>query len=236
MSIHATVILDSGCFLPMTEDPTKKSTEIGYFQSSNSVPDIRVRVDGIETNEKDPLNLGKKCRIEVRHVRSNGQPKNDGVKGSPTFHDELLHMKDLYGDHMPVDPAKFDCVIRFESGLFCGALIKPRYFNEHRRQSDGKYKHTEGCGRKRVRKPIAHNVYVHFKINNGESLEVLRNDEVIWSSKGCGAKDLLEIEIIADNTTTDKFYRQVLKGKRDSYWLPNDGDPPPVCPDLPCNP
>ena len=145
-------------------------------------------------------------------------------------------MKDLYGNHMPVDRAKFDCVISFDSGLFCAALIKPRYFNEHRKQTDGKFKYTQGCGRKLVKKPIAHNVFVHFKLNNGETLEIVKDNEVIWSSKDCSAKDILEIVIIADNTTTDKFYRQALKDKRDSYWLPNDGDPPPVCSDPPCNP
>ena len=236
MPIQATVILDSGCFLPMRDAADKNSTEIGYFESSRSVPDIRVRVDGIETIQTEQLNLGKNCKIEVRHMKSNDQPKKDGVKGSPTFHDELLHMKDLYGSHMPVDRAKFDCVIRFDSGLFCGALIKPRHFKEHKKQANGKYEYTENCARKLVKKPIAHNVFVHFKLKAGEYLEITKNDAVLWSSKDSGAKDRLEIEIIADNSTTDKFYRHALKEKRDSYWLPNDNDPPPVCPDLPCNP
>ncbi|HEX8186347.1 MAG TPA: hypothetical protein VF747_16395 [Blastocatellia bacterium] len=236
MPIQATVILDSGCFLPRAEGGDGKSTEIGYFGSSKSVSDIRVLADGVEQISSSPINLGKGCIIEVRHAKSSGQPKMDGVKASPTFHGQLLHMKDLYGQHMPVDRARFDCILHFDTGYFCSSLVKPRYFEEHKKQSNGKFMHTEECKRKLVSKPVAHNVLVHFKINNGESLQLLRDGEVFWSSKDSGVKDRLEIEIVADNSTVERFYRRALKEKRDSYWLPNFGDPPPVCPDLPCDP
>lgn len=236
MPIQATVVLDSGSFLPMPEDNRCSCTEIGYFQSSRSVSDIRVVADGNQVNAAEKMNLGKKCHIEVRHVKADGSINKGGVTASDTFHDELLQLKDLYDDVMPVDRAKFDCILHFDSGHFCGALLKPRKFKEHRRQANGKYAFTEGAGEKMINKPIAHNVYIHFKLKKGEALELARDGEVFWSSKDSGAKDRLEIEIVADNTTAEKFYRVALKGKRDSYWLPNNGDPPPQCPEPPCEP
>jgi hypothetical protein len=238
MTIQATVILDSGCFLPVPENNNGAYTEIGYFGSSKSVSDIRVLADGIERTDSEPINLEKNSTITVRHVKANGKVRKDRVKGSPSFHSQLLHTEDLYGKgkHQAMDRAKFDCIIRFESGYFCGSLVKPRYFEEIKKQADGKFAHTEGCGRKLVKKPIAHNILVHFKLNNGETLELERDGKVIWSSKDSGVKDWLELEIIADNTTAEKFYRLALKDEKDSYWLPNNGDPPPMCSQPPCEP
>jgi esterase/lipase superfamily enzyme len=228
MPIQATVILDSGCFLP---NPGSSGVEIGYFASSKEVSDIRILADGVENTNAAPINLGKNSIIEVRHVKANGEIKKTGLMESPMFHRELLQLKELYGRDMPVDRRKFDCVIRFDSGYFSGSLVKPRYFEEHKKQANGRFVHTAEDKRKLIRKPIAHNVLVHFKLNKGESLELVRDGEVFWSSRDSGAKELLEIEIIADNMTAEKFYRQALQDKRDSYWLPNIGDPPPMQPE-----
>lgn len=238
MPIQATVILDSGCFLPMPEDNKGEYTEIGYFGSNKRVSDIRVLTDGIENNLSGQFNIGKKSKIEVRHVNADGEVKRDGVKPAPNFHDQLLHMEDLYGKrkHKSVNRKKFDCIIRFESGLFCGSLIKTRHFEEYRKQRNGKYAHTKGCKRKLVSKPVAHNVLVHFCLEDGDALEIVKNGEVAWSSRDSGATGRLEVEIIADNDTAEKFFRMALKDKMDSYWLPNIGDPPPICPEPPCQP
>src|ERR1044072_6970502 len=135
MPIKATVILDSGFFLPMQKDNNPKATEIGLFLSSEAIPDLKVRADGDTLDAPELADIGKKkCKIEVRHVIADGRPKRDGGKGAKGFQDNLLHMKDLYGEHIPINRSKFDCVLRFESGLFCGALIKPRAFIEERRQ------------------------------------------------------------------------------------------------------
>jgi len=233
MPVQATVILDSGCFLPRVEN--RSTTDIGYFQSAKSVSDIRVVADGQELKIDELKSLGKSCVIEIRHMKASGGEYNKGATSSSTFHDELLHMKDLYGEHMEVDEKKFDCILRFNAGLFCGALLKPRKFKLHRQQSNGKYAYSPEDVPKMINRPIAHNIHVHFKLKNGEALELARDGVVFWSSKTVDAKDRLEVEIIADNSTAEKFYRQALKGKRDSYWLPNQGDPPPVCPIPPCD-
>jgi hypothetical protein len=229
MPIQATVILDSGCFLPMAKDDNGAFTEIGYFGSSKSVSDIRVVANGIERKESQQINLGKNCCIEVRHMRANGELNTDGVRGFPTFHKELLHMTDLYGKdkHQPVLHEKFDCVIRFDSGHFCGALIKPRYFEEYKKQRNGSFVHTKSRKSERLSKPVAHNISVHFKLDDGEWLELARDGEVFWAVKNSSAEERLEIEIGADNMTAEKFYREALKVEREDYRLPNQSDPPP---------
>jgi hypothetical protein len=236
MPIQATVILDSGCFLHEPVDSKGAFTEIGYFCSGKSVSDIRVVADGKADTNSDQINLGKKCLIEVRHVLADGKVKLNGLTASETYHDEILHLKDLYGQHMSVDRSKFDCVIRFDSGHFCGALIKPRAFREHTKQADGKFATLAEAKPKQLKKPIAHNIYVHFKLEENEALELARDGQVFWSSRNSGATDRIEVEIVADNSTAEKFYRTVLKDKLDSYWLPNSGDPPPMCPEPPCYP
>ena len=230
MPILATVILDSGCFLPVP-DANSAYTKIGYFGSSKSVSDIYVRADGFDVGYSEPMNLGKKNEIEIRHVKADGTIKKDGVMGVKGFHEKLLSLRDLYDYDIPsVDPTKFDCVIHFDSGLFTPALVKPRYFKKlSRQEATGKFE-VSPDERKLVSRPIMHNIHVHFKLRNGEALELARDGEVFWSSKDVGAKERLEIEIVADNTTAEKFYRGAFKGKRDSYWLPNQGDPPPMHP------
>src|SRR5689334_2616420 len=130
MPVQATVILDSGCFMP--GDPKSSIIEIGYFQSSDTAQDIRVIADGTEIKSDKLKRLGNKCRLEIRHVNADGNPYNNSARASETFHDELLHLKDLYGEDQEVDPDKFDCILQFDAGYFCSALVKPRHFKLYR--------------------------------------------------------------------------------------------------------
>jgi hypothetical protein len=234
MPIQATVILDSGCFIPLENDGA--FTEIGYFQSSDSISDIRVIVDGKEMFDSEPLNLGKKCKVEVRHVKANGKVVKGKPVGAYGFHDKLLHLKDVYGKDMPIDETKFDCILHFDTGLFCAAMVKPRAFRKHNKPNGGKLAMMADEKPKQLKKAIAHNVHVLFKLQKGDALELARNGEVFWSSKDSGAKDRIELEVVADNTTSEKFYVGALKEKQLIYWMPNNGDPPPMCPEPPCHP
>src|SRR4051794_27152471 len=182
MPVHATVILDSGCFLPGNEK--NLSTEIGYFQSGNTAQDIRIIADSKELQIKDLMSLGANCQIEIRHVKEDGTIYNEGAKASPNFHAQLLHFNELYGDDdVPaVDPTKFDCILRFDSGLFFGAMLKPRSFKQYRRQPDGQYMYAPDVAPKSIDRAIAHNVHVHFKLDKGEKLQLVRDDVVFWSS------------------------------------------------------
>lgn len=121
MPVQATVILDSGCLL---QGAGGKFIEIGYFEPSKSMSGIRVLADWVEKQDSAQLNPGRKCVIEVRYVKANGQPKKDSLEKLPVFHDRILHMKDLHGHHMFVDCTKFDCVAHFDTGYFCGSLVK----------------------------------------------------------------------------------------------------------------
>lgn len=236
MPILATVILDSGCFLPVPGS-NGAYTKIGYFGSSKSVSDIAVKADGNNANSKS-INLGKQCQIEIRHVKADGTIKKDGVYGVEDFQEKLLHLNELYdpADMPSVDPAKFDCILHFDSGLFAPALVKPRLFKKHIKLAKGRYAVSADEKPKPVNRPIAHNIYVYFKLEEGEMLQFAKNGRVFWSSKNVDVQDRLEIEIVADNTTAEKFYRMALDDDRDSYWLPNQGDPPPMCSLPPCEP
>src|SRR6185503_20365864 len=165
--ILATVILDSGCFVPAPDSDKSDEhyAEIGYFGSSKSVSDICVRADGADVPCKNSMNLGKKCKIEVRHVKADGTIKKDGVYGVKGYHDKILHLSDLYDeDDIPaIDFAKFDCTIRFDSGLFSPALVKPRHFKKLNKQATGEFAPLPE-ERKLVKKPIAHNVHVKFTL------------------------------------------------------------------------
>jgi hypothetical protein len=232
-ALLARVILDSGCFLTT---PERGFAEIGYFQSSRNFPDIKVRVDGYDVNFSEPMHLGKKSKIEIRHVRNDGTIEREGTKRSRDFHEKLLHLKDLYGEDISVDRTKFDCIIQFNSGRFAAAMVKPRLFKKRTNQAVKQSAVLPDDKPKLVKKSIPQTVYVHFKLDEGEALEFARDGKVFWSSRGTDAKKRLDIEIVADNATAEKFYCLALKGARDSYWLPNEGDPPPMCSVPPCEP
>ncbi len=236
MPIHVTVTLDSGSFLP------KKDTfcEIGYFECEPTVSDIKIFIDGEEPDDvANPFKLcggSKKCAIEIRHKDKEDNTKTDGVRTSKTFHSQLLHFEHLYGpgNHQPVERNKFDCVIRFDSGHLRASMVKKRDFKEHKKQPDGSFKHDPQDRPKTV-KPIAHNMVVYFALADDEALELVRDSAPFWTSKGKTINHRLEIEIAADNSTAEKFFRHALSnGGKNGYWLPNQGDPPPSCPSPPC--
>ena len=246
MAIEVTINLDSGCFLPTEPikargfsptDPIKKekySCRVGYFQNPPAIPDIRVFVDSDELELPEPLKLGcENCTIDVIHRNADGSAKSDGVKVAKTFHGQLLHLKDLYGEDIDMDPAKFDCIFRFESGRLLPSMIKSRGFKESKKDEYGKFAST---GKRKEHDPVSHNVIVHFMLEKGEVLEFSKDGKVLLSSADLGVKRRLEIEVPVDNSVANKFYHDgFLKTRPDNvYWLPNDGDPPPNCPCPPC--
>ncbi len=238
MPIEATVVLDSGCFLPSERkeglDPGRYYATIGYFQNPKGDPDIRLLVDGEEFVSPTPLELGdNNDTIEVRHVH-NGTVNREGASAAKTFHKQLLHFKDLYGEHVEMDPKKFDCVIRFESGRFMPSMVKPRAFKESKRNTDGRS--FAATGKRKEIADISHNITVQFTLEKGDTLELARNGKVFLSSKDLGVNKRLEIELPVSNTVGNKFYHDAFKVPRadNVYWLPNECDPPPGCPNPPC--
>ena len=234
MPVNATVTLDSGSFLPMTGT----FCEIGYFECEPGVSDIKIFIDGEEPDDiPNPFKLcsaGAKCVIEVRHKDKNDVINTNGIRTSKTFHSQLLHLEQLYGNHQPVERSNFNCVIKFASGHFRASMVKKRGFKEHKKQPDGSFK-PDAAIKPAAIGPIAHNMVVHFTLEDDEALELARDGVTFWTSKGRPIKERLEIEIAADNSTAEKFFRHALKdGNKDTYLLPNQGDPPPSCPFPPC--
>jgi|GEM_PF-2525642 len=236
MPIPVTIVLDSGSFLPMVD----RSCEVGYFQCEESVSDIKIFVDGEELVDlPKPFKLcspgNPKCKILVVHRDQDGNARTGGITVAETFHTQLLHLKDLYdGNHQPVEEQKFDSVIHFDSGHFCASMVKSRAFREHRKQPDGSFK-PDPNGAPKILGPVSHNVVVHFRLEDGETLELARDGATIWTSSQFSPTQRIDVEIAADNTTAEKFFRHALSDAgKDSYWLPNQGDPPPSCPFPPC--
>jgi hypothetical protein len=238
MPIEATVVLDSGCFLPAERkegmDRGRFYATIGYFQNPKGFPDIRLTVDGEEFMADKVLELGdNNDTIEVRHVRK-GEVNREGAIESKNLHKQLLHMKDLYGEHVEMDPKKFDCKIRFESGLITPSMVKGRAFKESKSNTDGRS--FAVTGKRKEIADICHNIAVHFTLEDGDTLELARNGEVFLSSKELGAEKRFEIELPVSNVVGNKFYHDAFMVPRadNVYWLPNECDPPPTCPNPPC--
>jgi hypothetical protein len=232
---QVTITLDSGCFL--TIDPDKKPAyrEIGYFQSSPSVPDIGIQIDGEVIEAPELSKMGEKWVIEICHMINSNTVKRDGVKQSKSFHDSLLHTKDLYDVDVPADPGNFDFILLFQSGRFCPSKVKTRAFNYHNRQKDNSLLRDMAQEPKKTTKPIAHDLKVFYTLGDGESIEFQKDGNLIWSSKGYDVGERIDIEIVAENSTAQRFYCDSFKEQRGSYWLPNEGDPPPLCSAPPCD-
>lgn len=223
MPKDVTITLDSGCFLQ------KKGTycEIGYFHCKASQPDITVKVDGQPIQDPN-LNKPGPGSVQIHHKDTGGATKTGGISIPVPFHDQLLHMFDLYGSDVEVE--NFDYILRFETGEFSVQGVRKRKFNSLKKLANGDLDTTPE--ETKEIKPIAHDILVRFTLADDESIEITQNGAPLWSSGRF--KNKLEIKINADETTVEGFYRRSFKHEKDSYWLPNPDDPPPACPLPPC--
>ena len=241
MSKTATIILDSGCFLQV-EPKGQTFSEIGYFQCDGSASDFSVVIDDKERAFTELHKLaegcggpGGECKIEVRHKDSHGGVKLDGVKFSEKFHDDLLEMKNLYEVTVPVKRENFDCVIRFDSGAFSPLDVRKRVFKQHHPKGpDGKHALVKGAPPKPIDKPIMHDVIVTFSLEPNESIEFARNGAPFWSIKEEDVERSIVIKLLADDSTSPKYFGDSFAAARDMYIMPNPSDPPPSCPSPPC--
>lgn len=230
MPVKVTITLDSGSFLPKTDSFCR----IGYFECEAKTSDIQIRVDNnVPQGLPDPFKLGKGCVIEVRHKDALGKVKKDGVRTAATFGKALLRLKDLYGVDVPTSSNNFDCEIVFFSGELAPLEIRDRHFKEHKKQADGSYVLVAGAPTKPAGKAIMHDCSVTYSLDDDESIELARDDKTLWSSEGLGAKQKIDIKILADHSTVTKFFGDAFAGQQTTYWMPNP-DPPPTCPSPPC--
>ena len=166
-------------------------------------------------------------------ARSN---KTHEVEFSNSFHDELLHLGDLYGCRgVPVKSENFDCVIRFTCGQFYSLDVRKRTFRKHTIDPNGgDPKEIRGVDPKPLDKGVMHDMVVTFELEDGEEVELLRNGKQFWSSANSGMSKTLSVKLPVDKSTENKFFCKGFCEEEDGYWLPNPGDPPPVCSEPPC--
>ena len=236
MPIRAKLILDSGCFLP--RDPNEPEyCRIGLFQCDKSCADITVRVDGVARNFPALNKLGRKCKIEVRHLNRNGSAKKGRVTYPKTFHRRLLELNDLYDQGVKVNEESFDCELHLRTGRFGSKdARRGRVFKKHARRAGGRAVLKASAAPREVSKPIMHDMVVWFELADGESLVFLRGGKQFWSSDEANPKHRIEITINADESTVPRYFGESFSTPMAELWLPNPSDPPPMCPNPPCDP
>jgi len=219
MATSATVVLDSGVFL--SNLPKSDRWDVGYFESGMSIPNIRVYADGTESSIAPPLYVpSDKSTLEVQHIGADGQIKK-GVLVDQWIKTNRLTWDKLYGQNKEIDETKFDCVVRFHSGYFRPSMIKARRFKFDPPSSTPPL----------LVPSVAHNVVVHYTLEDREVLTLAKGNQVLWTSNSLGTSpELLELEFVADHATAEGFYRTCLKAHTGGHWLPNQGDPPPIWP------
>lgn len=225
MPIHVTIVLDSGAFLQnIDEDPSE--LDVGYFQcgkdnNRNDVADIRAYADA----EEVPVRYEKLGKGQINVIRTGGTDPVPPLKISDSLKTNLLRKETLYGKPAPpYDPKSIECTIHFTSGDFCCSMVKDRRFVEVPAGGGpptGKDRHEL----------IAHNAVAHYDLADNEELRLERdNGTVLFSTNDVKrVPKHLEIEIVANNSTAARFFRDALdlKGRKHG-WLPNQGDPPPT--------
>jgi hypothetical protein len=223
MATRVTIILDSGAFLP-EKSPDQKFVDVGYFETSGA-SDITVSEDGTLVQSQPNIKLGNgKQTIDVQHLAADGSLKV-GVTLSPSFTKTLLLKMDLYGKDVPdFDETAFDCTFRFHSGDFDSSDVKPRLFKEQT------VSRGVASGNDQTTKPIAHDVLVNYDLEDGEILRIVREDgKELWSTRSAGSTaNQIDVKVLADASTTMKYYDDAIQHKSSYCWVPNPADPPPV--------
>ena len=155
------------------------------------------------------------------------RPEQDGVKTCKSFHGQLLHLKDLYGEDIPMDRSKFDYVFHFETGRLCLQWSRTVRSRKARRINTGSSPRRQSQeSRVSFSQP---RLSLHAQKGKYWSD---RNGKVFLSSESLGVRRALRsryrwiTQWHISSITTDSMKTR----PDDVYWLPNHGDPPPNCP------
>lgn len=218
MSIQTTVVLDSGIFLQENKEPPYSSIEVGYFN-----PRIVIYVDGEEFKIFDPNPIGK--RLEINFDAGDGPSQR--IAFSQCMNQKILKVSRLYRECKP--PARmsdpFDTTIIFNAGHFRCSAVKERYFYEMRGE---KKVDRKNFGR------IAHDVVIEYDLGDHAVLSLKDGLNFDWSTLQVPqAKRRIDIEILAEDSTVEKFYAEAFGIDPETepdriYYLPNQGHPPPI--------
>jgi hypothetical protein len=225
MAIHATLVLDSGAFFQEIQpDVEYKRLDVGFFGSGDKTTEIHVVVDGTPMRDNE-TKLGR-GEIEVLFKKADGSVP--ALTATRAFSDSLLRLRELYPVDTPViDETRFDCIFIFTAGRLCCSMVKVRPFQEWTIEPWEKTKLKRDTD-----KAISHNVAVHFELEKGDTLELVRNKTTVLFTTASIPSDTkrIDIDIVADNSTAVRFYKDALKLNGKTAWLPNQGDPPTIGP------
>ncbi|HKY06558.1 MAG TPA: hypothetical protein VJQ56_16795 [Blastocatellia bacterium] len=214
MPVQVSIVLDSGILSDPDRKTSYSSLDVGYFD-----PHIEIYGDGKALKSIPQDKIGKK--IEVRFIGGDATSK---VEFSDKLDKELLRLATLYKDSTKkpsFKPNPCECVINFTSGWFRPAATKDRHF----------YVVTPDA--KKVRKhvgKIAHDIVVEYEIGPSQSLVIKDENGTLFTSADYkGVARRFDIEIMAPEEATMKFYKETLDiGADDPYLVPNQGNPPPM--------
>jgi hypothetical protein len=219
MPTQVRIVLDTGAFLP-EKSPGQSYIDVGYFEPQGPT-NITVSVDGVETNIPDIKFGTNNEQIDIHHLDAQNIIK-EGVRLSTDFTADLLRKNELYGADVPLykDDA-FDCILRLRSGDFDSAEKGPATFKEYFVVGGG---HT---GQIHTTRPIANDIVVDYKLEDGEKLKIIRGKEELLSTEtiGAGAREI-KITILNDTSTIPKYGKQALVHKGQRCWMANPNPPP----------
>ena len=222
--MHVTVVLDTGGFFP-AEKKGQTFLDVGYFETLNPT-DIEVSEGGRPVQSQPHRKLGKgNHRIEVQHLEKDGVTVKEPIDESDSFRQNILRKDDLYADaDVPAFLEKaYDCILRFRSGHFKSADVRPRRFTQHALSDD------KPTGADVSTRAIANEIHVEYDLGDGEVLRLQGpGHRELWSSTSVpkGTTSVV-VKILADDRLNPQYHKQALAHKVQHYYLPNS-DPPPM--------
>jgi hypothetical protein len=224
MPTRVTIILETGAFLYDVQDK-KPHIDVGYFETPFA-SDIEVRVDGRQVQPPPDPKLGDgNNRIDVQHLEADGTTVKTRVDRSPSFEQDLLRKVDLYGPTEVPDfiETAYDCILRFQSGVFESSDVRTRRFTKHLVGNDQDARDDNHT------RPIANKILVHYDLADGEVLRLRRpNGKDLWSSDSVARPaKLVEVRLLTDDVLKASYHKTALRHKATHYYLPNS-DPPPM--------
>ena len=221
--MRVTIVLTTGAFFPK-DDKDQTYFDVGYFETPGR-SDIEVSEDGNMVQPQIARKIGRgNVRIEVEHVEKDGITVKEPVNPSASFDRDIMKKDDLYGpNEIPAFiKAAYDCIMRFHSGDFSSADVKPRRFTEHlisddRQQAD------------KMTRAIANEIHVDYDLAAGETLRLQGpGAKEVWSitPDGSGTKNVV-VKILTDDSLNLQYHKRALDHKAQHYYVPNS-DPPPM--------
>ena len=73
---------------------------------------------------------------------------------------------------------------------------------------------------------IAHNVVVHYSLDDGDVLAIASKSKTYFEQVIDTRVNRVEVELLSDDSTSEKYFCSCVQPGRPFYWVPNQGLPP----------